>query len=312
LYLINVLLITVLINYLYDTMNKNDTEGLHRFRNVPEEIQICNFGSSHGFFGFDYEEVEGFECFNFALMGQGFNYDRRIFEYYKDNIAKGAVVFIPVSYFSFYGSGEGNIGFAEERNARYYSFLPPRLIQNYDLKTDLCVKFSSLTAKEDLIRVLSGRSRNLGDDTWNTITTEILVNERIEDEAIGHIITEKFDDDGNRVVNYDCLDDVRYIITSLQEKGCIPILITTPFTKEYTDEVTRLDPAFYNSFYSLINEIIKETGIEYYDFAFDERFWGKYEYFMDSNHLNRDGAKYFMQILMIEVVEPILAEGSAA
>lgn len=54
-YTLIISLITSEINLLYiREVKDNDT-----ITDVPNNIQICNFGSSHGMYGFNYQDVEG-------------------------------------------------------------------------------------------------------------------------------------------------------------------------------------------------------------------------------------------------------------
>ena len=50
------LLITA-INEWYKS-NGTDSDNTRKFQSVPENIQICNLGSSHGLYGFCYEDFE--------------------------------------------------------------------------------------------------------------------------------------------------------------------------------------------------------------------------------------------------------------
>ena len=71
---------------------------------VPDNIQICNFGSSHGQYGFNYEDfADKYTCFNFALGSQTLLYDYRILTNFRDKLQKGTRVFVVVSYHSLYG-----------------------------------------------------------------------------------------------------------------------------------------------------------------------------------------------------------------
>lgn len=75
-----------------------------------------------------------------------------------------------------------------------------------------------------------------------------------------------------------------------------------PFPQEYTDEIKKTDEEFFNRFYSTIDQVVKDTGVEYYDYAFDERFANEYSLFMNIDHLNKEGARNFTNILMDEIV----------
>ena len=112
--------------------SKNDE---YKFQNVPNGIQICNFGSSHGKDDFNYAAWQDeYTSFNFALVMQTASYDYRILQQYIGHLAKGAVVFIPISYFTFGWDEESKDDF-RSKNERYYSFLEPKYIKDYDVIT---------------------------------------------------------------------------------------------------------------------------------------------------------------------------------
>lgn len=84
-----------------------DSYGTKKFFNMPEGIQICNFGSSHGLNGFNYDGVsDKFSCFNFSLHSQTLMYDYRILKHYVNHIKEGGIVFVIISYFSLFGEPE--------------------------------------------------------------------------------------------------------------------------------------------------------------------------------------------------------------
>lgn len=111
------------------------------------------------------------------------------------------------------------------------------------------------------------------------------------------------DEEGNRIINYAEIEAL-YNIISLCERKCVrPILITTPYLKEYTHAVGRIDPEFYEDFYEIISVIQRKTGVEYYDYGDDKRFAQQYELFADMDHLNDKGAKIFTSIVLEELID---------
>lgn len=118
------------------------TDETAKMMNVPDNIQICNFGSSHGYFGFNYKDaMPEYTCFNFALESQSPLYDYRIMQNYEHKISKGAAVFLLVSYFSLFGKPEAEDDSFASKNKRYYRFLPPEYILQYDARTDFYVRY---------------------------------------------------------------------------------------------------------------------------------------------------------------------------
>lgn len=279
--------------------------AIAKFKEIPSELDICNFGSSHGYCGFDYSNVnEKYECFNFALTEQTLSYDYRLFEEFGNSIKEGTIVFIPISYFSLWGEKEDYSARFEAKNKRYYSILSPDLIKDYSWEKDLLIrKIPVLGASTgDMIRVLLGLPL-IDDNAPYQVATDIDIEHAAENAYYGHIIKYKFDEDGNRIRNDEEIEALYNLINECRNRGAIPILITTPYLKEYTDKVINDPNEFYEEYYGILDAISKETQTPYYDFAFDERFMYSYELFRDADHLNADGAKLFVDILLNEVVQ---------
>lgn len=302
-FVIIISIVTAAANFAYGVSHRA-TPVANKFIHIPDTIQICNFGTSHGKFGFNYEDLEDeYDCFNFGLEGQFLSYDYRLFQYYADHIGEGAVVFIPVSYPLLFGPEESSRDEFASKNKRYYSILPASLIKECDMKTYLFVKYFPALASNttDLFTSLLGIDTQMG--YWQRVATDIDVAKNGADAAEGFIGNKSmYDDDGNRIENREEIDALYAMVKGCQEKGAIPILITTPFLHEYTDPMKKNAQDFYDHFYSIIDRVVRETGAEYYDYAFDERFASEYSWFIDTTHLNKEGARNFTNILMEDIV----------
>lgn len=293
--------ITMAVNYVYVKRGGLDLYGTNKFASISDTVQICNFGSSHGMYGFNYEDLESdFDCFNFAMSSQSLSYDYRLFQHYGDHIVEGTVVFIPVSYFSLFGIDETNKDEFLSKNKRYYFILPSPLIKEYDYKTELYARyFPALTANTGiLIMTLLGKSVDI-----NAVNDAYVGADAIA-KFNGHIgnRTIYYDDAGNRIENQEEIGALYALIEGCREKGAVPILVTTPHLREYTDIIKEKAPDFYDQFYSIIDRVVRDTGAEYYDYSFDERFVNEYSWFMDTDHLNQEGARNFTNIVMDEIV----------
>ncbi len=304
-------LIIAILNFVFIKYIENDTEGVDKFRSIPSDIQICNFGSSHGLRGYNYADVsKTYECFNFGLTAQTLSYDWRLFQNYKDKIAPGAVVFITVSYFPLFGESETNDIDFQSKNKRYYKILPPDLIKQYDFKTDLFVHYIPILGNDMTTLVIDTKNtlnskdqkkENLENKEWRRQAVECDVNADALAAYKRHIVKNKRDKKGKRIRNNEEIESLYNLIYGCYEIDATPVLVTTPYLKEYTDMVQK-DTSFYKEFYSILNEVVSKTGVKYYDYAFDQRFQNNYSYFINSDHLNEAGARKFVNILMDEVV----------
>lgn len=277
-----------------------DKDYTKKFETLPSNIQVCNFGSSHGLYGFCYEDYEKqYVCFNFGLESQMLSYDLRILENYKDNIQEGAIVFIPVSYFSLFGQKEEEAQDFGSKNKRYYKILPPELIKNYELDTDIYVRYFPVTsAYEEVFQAIVKKADH---SEWEGKASDIDLEKNVSASSERHIITNKFDEYGNRIINQEEIDALVQIIKECKALGTRPILLITPFLSEYLEAVEMRDTDFYQNFYQVIDEIVNSTEVEFYDYSSDKRFKDNYDLFMNGDHLNEEGAKKFVDVLMKEV-----------
>ena len=313
-FLIRIMIYTAVLAAIVLTVNACSISILTTGVNVPENIQICNFGSSHGHEGYNYEDfAERYVCSNFGLSSQSLAYDYRILQFYRDKLLPDAVVFITMSYFSLFGKPEVQGEDFISKNKRYYKFLPQELIMQYDLMTDIYVNYFPCLSPEGLamlVKNIFSRKKavnlfrdnfNPNDEGWDRVTTP-------QDAAIdapkayGRHIVPQFDSSGRRIRRQEAFEALYGMIDLCHELGARPILVTVPYTHDYTDYIRKNDPEFFTDFYAVIDEIRHNTGIEYHDYAFDERFRNDYSLFINSDHLNRKGARLFTNTLMHEVL----------
>lgn len=303
----------VLINLWYMPLNNRDLNNTKKFENVPYNIQICNLGSSHGLYGFNYEELsKSYTCFNFALNSQTLSYDARILDYYKDHLQEGAIVFVTISYQSLFGIPETEYDDFESKNARYYDFLPKHLIKEYDLKTAFLTKLPSLYAYETLPLTLIGHYSDADTELvgWNGAADEFDLPANTDLALAKHLVVGKLDEHGNRIYNHEEINALYNIIETCESVGAIPILITHPYSLIYVNRIDIDSPEFFDDFYAVIDKVTADTGVAYHNFSKDSRFYNDYTYFRDTDHLNKSGATLFTHILMNEIVYPIWEENS--
>lgn len=307
--LILILIVSTIIAPIHFVFMKNyvdvDSDYKNKFYDVPYDIEICNFGSSHGLYGYNYDNIDDkYTCFNFALSSQALTYDYRILQNYKNHLKEGAYVFIPVSDFILFGTRQENIDGYLEKNQRYYYFLPPRSIENFDIEKYIYTKLPWLNCtNNELLDVLLNRN----DKTVKVIFREdgTTYGECVNDtkERTGQRILDK---DGwyyYKKVNNQELDALYNMIDLCKELNVIPILVTMPMTGAYSETINEMNPEFFDVYYNLMNKIVEENNVMYVDYRYDERLSDNYDLFDDSDHLNDFGAREFVDILIKEVVE---------
>jgi hypothetical protein len=91
------------------------------------------------------------------------------------------------------------------------------------------------------------------------------------------------------------IESLEKIVALCKEHNVTPILVTTPFLREYNDLV----PAdFLAKQLKFLNDFAAEHGIEYLDYSRDSRFIDRYDLFINSDHMNENGGLLFTNLLL--------------
>ena len=294
----------VLIIYLLDIPYKKiddqkylDVAKFDALGTIYFETQMGNVGSSHGAYDFDYSDIEerGYACFNFANTSQTFDYDYAILkEYIQYMDSSRGTLFVPVSYFSF-NNEVVNSQEAQAMSVRYYHFLSPQNIPNYDPYVDLVThRVPILTAGEDIIKLFP---------KLETALTVQAIGDGVDEETFNQWARERYSrhfDNKDEYFMPERIDELYEIIAYCREWNIRPVLITTPFSKPYLDLISQ---EFLQEFQATVTQIANDTDVNYYDYSHDERFYANLVYFSDPDHLTEEGAVYFTDILWDEVDE---------
>lgn len=294
------------VNIFYIAKKGNEiNEDAARFVEVPNDIQICSFGNSHALYAYNFDDLsKQYNCFNFSLSAQTISYDLRILKQYKDHLAKNAVVFITVSDISLYGDLEKNTDKFKSKNLRYYYFLDPSLIKEYDPFERIWILYPSLNVSiTDLLRTFLNRESSSKDfeTKWKRVATE----EEIKLDASGAVkrhLGSFIDYDNNFVYNQEEIDSLNEMIELCISFGFRPILVSTPLSAEYMRLAKEEYPSFYEDYRQLVRQIADKYKLNYYDYSEDARIVNNNDFFRDSDHLNYDGSIYFTNILTEEII----------
>lgn len=288
------------INALYVCQDHRDQYYTDRFLSIPDKITVCNVGSSHGYYSFNYEglQEEGESCFNFAFSAQYPSYDLVMLQHFGKHLAPGCLVFIPLSDYLLFGGGlEEDDDFAAI-NRRYYKIFSKEEIKRYDPWTGFLVnKMPVLDAGADLFRGMEGKLV-LDHSEWDRTADDIDLEGDLQYSFERHFAKGKRDEKGNLIYNQEEINAVYSMISLCKTKGWRPVLITTPLLKEYSERALQDGKDQMEAFHRLVDQIAKETDTPYYDYSLDKRFVNDHSLFMDGDHLNRKGATHFTHMLL--------------
>ena len=311
--LVFILILCILSFILNKGYYLKDSYHIAKFKSVPNHIQICNIGASHSEYGFCWDDFQKeFVTFNFGLSGQSHYYDLQVLRRYQDKLAQNCLVFIVVSYPMILYKNEIDYEEFESRNTRYYFFLPNESIKRFNWTKKIKTTFVPfIYSRNDFRSLVDSYFRKPEDETWIRTTSEAEMKKDVNRSYQILVDGSKKDSNGKVIFSSESINCIYKIIECCNECGAKPILITPPFPRIYSEKMNNEFPEYVSGFKETIAKIQNDTGVAYYDYSMDERFLDNIEYFLNSDHLNKTGAKEFTKIVMAEIVKPYLNSGKA-
>jgi len=286
------------VNHLYvNTNGYKSLDETFKFYLMPDGIQVANFGSSHGAYGFDYRGLEGITGFNFGLPGQSLHYDLELLKRYGDRLAEGCTVLIPVSYFSFDQKKD-----SYNQRLIYYRLLDFKAVNNHRWEEYVRLRLLPILSASFNAKFLLKDKKDI---SFNIYWMYDLLNvhyapddiEGYRQNAKRHLeyfqaITGQGE---NEAYNTKCLEEM---IEYCRENGFRPVLLTMPFTRYYNE---MFGEEFHREFRAKIKRLCEKHGVPYYDYSQDPRITENLEFFMDSNHLGPEGSKAFTRMVLSDL-----------
>lgn len=274
---------------------RNPSFSIEKFRDVSDDLDVCCFGNSLSVCAF--ETMEGIEgtTFNFALSAQSLSYDYRIMQQYKDRIKEGTVVFLVVDYHSFALNDDDD--YFDSKNERYYYFLKPEYIKSFSPKEYLFIKTFPVLWHTPITIIQKVQEYNRQkepeievekDSTYYTESARSLVDLNIVLDA-----------NGNLIQCPEAVDALCGMIQLCKEQNARPIVILTPYRKEYCDQYSE---SFYEQYYRVLKNIC-DDDCELFDYSHDNRFSLNNTAFGDAYHLSEQGSKSFLEVVKKEILK---------
>lgn len=102
-----------------------------KFRDVPEHIDVVNFGASHSEGAFDWSAYTTFQGVNMALGAQTIVGDEALFDYYSDRLDDNSVVILELMFKSLYEEEPDETPMPTSVT-RYYQLLPRKYMIHWN------------------------------------------------------------------------------------------------------------------------------------------------------------------------------------
>ena len=286
------------INLCYVSTNHWKAENnVWKFNFVPDDIQLANFGSSHGEVNFIYESFPQYKTFNFGISSQRYFWDYGILQQYSDNFVPGAVVLLPISYFGITARPKNY----NDVRPRYYRFLEKEYFDMWSLQEWIqYFKLPVLSAGTNLMKCIKDiPPENI--DVFNSRTTYMTEDELQEYCQKKHDSWSK-NDKGEEGYKQN-LAELYQLVKLCLDNGLQPVLVTTPITTVLND-IYEKDEDFFKTFYHFISDVQTQfPNVPYFDYSHDTEFSPKFELFADGDHLNVYGAREFTAHVVADLQE---------
>ena len=290
-----VLLIFIFFNFIYTNyLCEENVKFLYLENSKINNLKIVNVGSSHGHRNIKYSQ--NLNAYNLGASSQDFYYDLKILEKFKNKLGENCIVIIPISIFSFYNGNK-----LDNINKNYIPFLKRKDILNISRSEYFFEKYFSVIQsfskrKKVLEFIRMSFKKKKMDRNFITYRKDLSLEEKkmeAKKTAFYHLsINESIEIEMNNLKN---------IIRFCEDNNFKPILISTPQTYLYNEEIGEKN--YKERIYNNIKEIEKQLNKNYLylDYSHDQRFENNLEYFFDDDHLNEKGAKFFTEILLNDI-----------
>lgn len=302
--------ILCLFNLLYvNTYYFRHLNDMDKFNSVPEHIDVANFGASHSTLAFDWTDyTEEFQGFNMGLGSQTLVYDAALFDYYFDRFDEDSTIIVDIMFKSLYEAEQSQKPYGTDKT-RYYQVLSREYIRQWNIEDEIKYRtFPILGNRQNAIeyvekelfeKLSSGFTHQdeqepVESDTESYIEGEpTQVLDGWEEDAMiaeGKRRAESFmQQSGTQElgVQYEALI---HMIEKCKENNMQIILVTVPTLPCHYEGFSE---EFINRFYQDVKEICDRYDVMYIDYTGDERFLQDYRLFHDTDHFNKQGAKFF-------------------
>jgi len=261
----------------YNQKKKNAAQNI-------ESTEIIILGPSHAYEGINPQWLSH-PALNMANSAQSLYYDKEILGQLLPRAKRLKVVLITISYFSM------GYDFSKSDNWRAYFYqryfgIPPDI----PIPDDNFIKHSMIASygqRQAWKYLTSGFKVNLAEGMntlgWFDNSSRGPLAMRLDSNA-AIVIRQQ-----NKLINPSfILKNLNYLkkmITDIQSRGAIPVLLTLPATSYYNESMNRDN---YQEMQNLIKDVSLNYKIKYLNYLHDTTFADSD--FYDSNHLNRLGA----------------------
>lgn len=292
------LLLAVNAAYVNTEYYKN-LNSMRKFSEVPEHIDVVNFGASHSACAFDWGGYEQFDGVNMALGSQTIVYDEAFFNYYFSHLDENSTVILEVMFKSLYEKELETPPYTAEIT-RYYQVLKKDYIRHWNFADAVKYQYFPVlgnrqNAVENIISEWLGMYEEEPEVEMELTGEPTQVLTGWDEEAMyeeGKQRAERFMSASGSQEHGEEYEALIRMIEKCKENNIQVILVTVPTLPCF---YTSFDDAFMEKFYADMEEICNKYEVLYLDYTGDERFLRDYRWYNDTDHMSLSGRRFFTQ-----------------
>jgi hypothetical protein len=280
--IIVVLLLFMPVNkFVKDSHDYNINHSILAFKEQPYPVDIINLGASHSMYGY-YFKPTGLSHLDLALPAQTIQYDFKLLREYGKYLKPGGVVIVSISQITFANSEAKHIG-------NYYKILDRIEIEPFRLIDYYSYLYLPGTNSESFNSALSGRLKNF---KWNSHQPWANNGNNYSGRKYEKVEAQYREAVENNNIERN-VKQLREIVDYCSEKGYRVILTMEPVHQSYQE--------YFNE--EVMNRLVFQylkaltLDVPFLNYMSDQRFVDNKDYFIDPDHLNREGRKMFSWIV---------------
>lgn len=276
-----ILLFMPVNKFVKDSYDYNIDHAILAFKKDPYPVDIINLGASHSMYGYYFKHT-GLSHLDLALPAQTIEYDFKLLKEYGKHLKTDGVVLVSISQMTFANSEPKNIG-------NYYKVLDRAEIEPFNVIDYYSYLYFPATNSGSFKSALAGKWKDL---KWNS--HQPWANNGKDYSERKHMKIEKQYQEAleNNSIEQN-VKQLREIVDFCSEKGYQVILTMEPAHQSYLE--------YFNEevMDRLVFQYLEAANLDvpFLNYMSDQRFVDKKEYFIDPDHLNKEGRKMYSWIV---------------
>lgn len=268
-------------NFVKHSYDYNIDHAILAFKKHPYPVDIINIGASHSMYGY-YFKPTGLSHLDLALPAQTIQYDFKLLKEYGKYLKPGGVVIVSISQITFANSETKHIG-------NYYKILDRTDIEPFRLIDYYSYMYLPGTNSGSFNSALAGKLKSFKWDShqpWanNGKNYSGRKYERVEAQYREAVKNDNIERN---------VKQLREIVDYCSEKGYRVILTMEPVHQSYQEYFN--EEVMNRLVFQYLNALKLE--VPFLNYMSDQRFADNKDYFIDPDHLNREGRKKFSWIV---------------